>query len=114
MNILYFGCLGSVGHYLHDKVTGSQGWKETFATPWGKNIGGGMLEGKPYNQGVVYFEQRGGWSAIDFCDYSVDRRPGSHSMFLVDALISRDELISEAMKVWPQVFERFKFGLILQ
>jgi len=81
MNILYFGCLVHKGHFMHDRTDIYYGDRKWDKTPWGVHIDGGMLKGKPYDQGVIYFEQRDGWSAVAFCDYSIDSRPGSHSIF---------------------------------
>ena len=110
-NVLYFGCLRRLGHGLHDTSGRSMGLKEVFGTPWGTDIDGGMLAGKPYTEGIVYYEQRGGWSAIDFCDYSVDSRPGSHSMFLTNSLVSSQLLLEEARAQWPGVFARLRAPL---
>lgn len=107
MTILYFGCMDRAGHYLWHPTRGKLNWQETKSTPWGNGIDGCLLQGKPYEAGVVYHEQRGGWSMVSFCDYTGDSRPGSHSTFVVESLMSAAELVAAAKVAWPGVFARF-------
>lgn len=97
--ILYFGCLNQTGHSLHSKQ-GSRGLYYE-STPWGIKLDGG----------VTGFQQKDGWSAYGFADYSVDTRPGSNSIFLCAAEVSADELLTEAFNQWPEVWNRPGFPI---
>lgn len=110
--ILYFGCLQDVGHYLWSKASGHYTVQIDHraiktATPWGFDIDY-SIKGL-VRTGIVSYGQKDGWSVIVIPDRSVDSRPGSHSTFAVQALLSKDELIANARAQWPEVFNRPQF-----
>lgn len=105
LEVLYFGCIGDVGHYLHSKRNPRIRWTETA---WGDKIDTGVFP-KPSTTGVLYTDRRGGWTAIAVWDNSVDRRPGSHSTFVVAADVNTEELLRLAKEQWPEVFSRRGF-----
>lgn len=116
--ILYFGCLKDSGHYLWSKAHGhlsKVGYRETKdMTPWGNAIDGGIFPDsrRKWESGVVHHVQRGGFTAVYWADYSVDSRPGSHSTFVVPALLTKAELIEGARHLWPEVFHRPRFPVL--
>ncbi len=102
----YFGCIKQHGHYLWNKNEGS-------VSPYNfpiKKLDGGFLP-KNSAEGVVYLTSLAEWTIINFADFSVDERPGSHSLFLLKGTLSYEEAIEKAKKAFPQIFQRFKFEL---
>jgi hypothetical protein len=107
-NVLYFGCIGGSGHYLHDKLNPQRRYD---STPWGNSLDGAL---DPQDQqGVAMLSRREGWTAIGWSDRTVDSRPGSHSVFLVEAEVTAEQLLQAAKEQWPQVFSRFRFPIKL-
>jgi len=105
LEVLYFGCLGQVGHYLHTKSSRSL---RSESTPWGDTLDGGVIPERS-TYGILYTGKKGGWTAIAAWDNSVDTRPGSHSTFVVAADISTEEILHLAREQWPEVFSRRGF-----
>lgn len=108
--ILYFGCIGQPGHYLHDKTKSYDEQPRFSSTPWRAQIDAGVF--KDYSAGKVYHAQKDGWSLIYMADYSVDSRPGSHSTFVTKSLMTKDELVAAARIQWPEVFGRKRFPVL--
>jgi hypothetical protein len=106
MNILYFGCMHEAGHYLCDKTDYLRRYE---STPWGT----GLDDCPQGHNGVARVLRKDGWTSVGFTDNSVDTRPGSHSVFLVDKDIPAAELLEAAKIVWPEVFARFRFKIVL-
>jgi len=103
--VLYFGCLGQIGHHLHTK----SGRRIRYeSTPWGMNLDGGVFP-KLNKYDTLYTDKKAGWTAIAVWDNSVDTRPGSHSTFVVAADICTEELLRRAREQWPEVFSRRGF-----
>jgi hypothetical protein len=108
----YFGCWRDVGHYLWlPGMTHSwAGWFSKFA---------GKLDGVPpprdtLDQGVASLHylcaQRPDCvTALAFWDRSVDRRPGSNSVFFIPGRHVFDDALAAAREAFPQVFDRFEF-----
>jgi len=103
--VLYFGCLGQIGHHLHAKPSRRLRYE---STPWGETLDMGLFPERS-THGILYTAKKGGWTAIAAWDNSVDTRPGSHSAFLVAADISTEELLRRAREQWPEVFSRRGF-----
>lgn len=113
--VYYFGCINRSGHYLWDSVRNSLGYMETKKfTPWGNNIDGGIFHKSPDKgkEGCAHWSQHEGWTVVYYADYSVDKRGGSHSTFLVHSLTSADNLLNLAREQWPEVFNRPSAPLI--
>lgn len=105
IEVLYFGCLGQVGHHLNSKRR-----KIRYGdTPWGQSLDGYFLNPKTNAAGLCKFDQRAGWSAIGFADYSVDTRGNSNSVFIVADAIGAHDLLLLARAQWPEVFSRRGF-----
>jgi hypothetical protein len=113
--VLYFGCIDRPGHYLWHLLHGRLSWREFRLTPWGDHIDGGVFgdSKSKHEAGRVHVQKKDGWTAVAWADYSVDRRPGSHSTFLVHADVTAEELIAMAREQWPQVFNRGRFPELL-
>lgn len=109
--IYFFGCWERAGHYLH-AVDGRQlRWAEG---PWGYAIDGGLLDKRVAQvEGVAVVAQRDGWTAVSFWDRSVDKRQGSNAAFLVDELVTGEELLARARVAFPTIFARFTFPVVL-
>lgn len=104
IEVLYFGCLGEAGHYLKSKSRNIR----SHETPWGVYLDGGILKGRT-GSGQIVVDHKDGWTAIDFCDYSVDTRGGSHSAFIVAVELPGEEVLRLAKEQWPEVFSRKGF-----
>lgn len=107
--IIYFGCIEQSGHYWFSKLRNRWDLRSN-CTPWGNQIDGGLAK-TGFEEGIVFHFQKDGWTAIDFCDCSVDSRPGSHSVFAINELITEAELLAAAREQWPEIFARFKFRI---
>lgn len=112
----YFGCIGQPGHYMHAEGSWRHMWPIDFQ-PWNLKVDGGLIPGGPRNaygkQGVAAIHHKDGWTAISFCDRSVDTRPGCSSTFLFDTELTFDEALREAQERWPDIFARFDFEVTL-
>lgn len=120
MKILYFGCYKSIGHGLYAKndkgllLTGQDAprWN---STGFGDTIDTGLLEEyhTSYREGFVCYQT--GIKLVWYClwDNSIDSRPGSHSTFVTEGIYTKEELLEEAKKQWPEVFAHFWFEVTL-
>lgn len=48
-------------------------------------------------------------TVVGFREYSIDKRPGSHSTFMATGHHSYEDMIDAAKKLFPDVWARFKF-----
>lgn len=109
---LYFGCHDGAGHYLHEP-----GMVRCHGINQPRNFDGLLApqdSTKPYIAAVSRLE---GWgmSALSFWDYSVDKRPGSNSIFFFTSLdISPDDMLAVAKKRFPSVFARLPIEVTLK
>jgi len=103
---IYFGCHQQPGHY-----TFAEGMR-SYRGRGSRDVSSfdGMLA--PQNSAAPYLatiSRLGGWgaTALSFWDYSVDKRGGCNSIVFAPLLdIEPDEMLSEAMRRFPQVFAR--------
>lgn len=103
---MYFGCNDGLGHYLFNP-----GMYKSYERKFQRlNNCDGLLppqeSSEPYIATVSRLE---GWglSALAFWDYSVDNRSGSNSVIFAPSLtITPSDLLAEAQKRFPQVFNR--------
>lgn len=127
----YFGCWRSLGHYLWNRGTDGHPYSAsrderrllggpTFSRepeppviPWGYSLDGGLLKDKSLRQGEAVVERRDGWTAVSFWDRSVDSRPGSSSTFVFDAELDDDAALATARELFPPIFARFDFPVLL-
>lgn len=112
----YFGCYRHSGHFLWDRnLSGVRGYseKKNFPFRWESLDAGFLSQGIPQIEGhgnLIYIND---WTIISFWDRSVDSRPGSNSAFIVDKKYELQEFFSKASEVFPSVWERFNFELVI-
>lgn len=113
---IYMGCHRQAGHYFFTKGMRSLGG---FAEERGLYaLDTAFAPTDTQDQGLAWFHagQSNGipWNVISFWDRTIDRRPGSHSTFL---LTGSFKFFSEAIVIcrqdFPEVFERFNFEVKL-
>lgn len=114
----YVGCHGDSGHYLWDEDQNYIRWDKTNELqPFGSHLDGDFtpvaVNRFIQGNGVIRFTQQSGWSIINFWDNSIDDRPGSHSLFLINKICDVAEVLSSAKNRFPWVFNRFKFEIVL-
>lgn len=111
---LYFGCNREAGHYVF-----SEGMRLLTQRYGSRDLSrfDGMLppqtDTTPY---IATVSRLGGWgfTALAFWDYSVDKRGGCNSVVFAPSLvIADDELLAEAQRRFPQVFERLPQPVVL-
>jgi hypothetical protein len=116
LTIYYFGCIGDVGHYLHNQY-GSKLYRKENISPWqdweldSKLCPGyiGPYQSGPQIQGQANLTHKDGWTALSFWDRSVDGSGGSNSSFLVSKTLDFQEAIKLFKEVYPQIWSRFGF-----
>lgn len=109
---VYVGCWCRAGHYAFlpgmSKVPGKdERWlaQRLDSRRWQAK---GALQGEAK---VTHLE---GWTILSFPDYSVDVRPGSHSTFALRGSADFEAALKLARVLFPQVFERFTFDVVLK
>ena len=107
--IYYFGCIGDSGHYL---------WRNDYnrgldfdVTPWGTDIDTGLCPPGNQPQGLAALHHKDGWTALAFWDRSVDKRPGSNSVFLANRVVDFDGMMALARANFPAVIARLPFPI---
>lgn len=121
MRVLYFGCVGTPGHYLHEGNTIL--WRNA-GTPWEpeqldmtlcpgvvKTSYGHKCEHQ--TEGAAAIHHRDGWTAIAFWDRSVDTRKNCNSVFIVEGIHEFDDAKRHAMASYPKIWKRFRFEVLL-
>lgn len=104
MNVTFFGCWHSAGHFLFN----ANGSTLHFFGPFIPESLDGVLLRKghriPGQVDVTCFKD---YTVISFEDYTVDRRPGSNASFIVEGHgLTRRQCWAAAKKVYPQIVER--------
>ena len=110
-SILYFGCHREDGHYFWDEeLSRNPRWNEMVkVVPWGVEVDSGLCPPGPDVQGRAALHQKDGWTALAFWDRTIDRRPGSHSTFLVHQTLDFESMVALCKKTFPRVWERYTF-----
>jgi hypothetical protein len=120
---LYFGCLRSLGHFLHDAVGRHVRPSEIAGFPWDEGLldTGLLLNGKRPDvvDGKVYWTccgANGFWYAFYWWDRSVDKRGNSNSGFYVRGFghPEADRAFEYACEQFPAVVSRQARPLVLQ
>lgn len=106
MNIYYFGCWKELGHYLWNK----HGYTVKNQTPW-QDIDAFLCPNGPQIQGVVKIHHKDGWTAMAFWDRSVDKRPGSNSVFIAEGIYTFEEMKNIAEKNFLSIWKRLNFKI---
>ena len=117
---VYFGCWDRPGHYFHSCDGGYLYPHEGPLTefPWGYEVDGGLCPGGdrrdnrvPQVEGEALIHHKDGWTALSFWDRSVDARGGCNSNFFFRGILSFDEALVKAKKVFPFILARFTFDV---
>ena len=110
MRVFYFGCWSDYGHFLYDHNGKEIGFSHKDF-PW-KSLDGVLCPKDTRKEGVVKFHHANGWTAAAFWDSSIDTRPGSNSVLIVEDLIDITEVICEFRETFPHIYKRFNFDLV--
>lgn len=118
--VLYFGCIGQAGHYLFggdDTINkGSIGYvlsnklDSIGDTPRDEQVQGRVR--RFYQLGPEVDDRHCGrvdiglWSCLDWWDRTVDKRHGSHSVFLARGVFTFSALLEAGRLAWPDVIAR--------
>lgn len=102
MRAVYFGCWKQPGHGYYGPGMQSL---DRDATPWRYGIDGKFTPLKTL-QGEAALHWSDGWTILAVHDYTADHRPGSHSTFAFDALLTADEAMAAAHEHFPEVIAR--------
>ena len=112
-NVIYYGCWDECGHFPWETGKERLSFRDFFnLQPWGSRVDGGLCHLGKERQGVYRVHKQDGWTAVAFWDRSVDHRPGSNSVFLIQQDVSGAELLRMAHEQFPSVFARFTFDLV--
>lgn len=112
----YGGCKRQPGHYLWAEK-GSRPHTQYgpgCPTPWEHWDGPLQPKGGPEGKALLFYKREEGgpiWTALGFIDCSVDKRPGSHSVFFADSHLSFEDMLTDAREHWPDIFARFTFDI---
>lgn len=122
MRAYYFGCRDHAGHCLYDAAGGTmvQSVRYPGNNPWGLEIDGGLCpggrdhrsaDGVEQPEGRALIHRKDGWTALAFWDRSLDPRPNSCSVFLVEGTHDFASMLTLAKRYFPMVVARFKFQI---
>lgn len=102
----FFGCWGQAGHYVYDPG-GRQNWRaniidaDTLDGVYPPNIPGEPEAAMSY---VVFGQIR----IIAMWDRSTDSRGKSNAAFVADQPFSFEEMLNEAVRLFPEITGRLK------
>jgi hypothetical protein len=116
-NAVYFGCWRQSGHYFWRRASDGamrNAWDAKDIVPWGHHVDGGLFPrgSEPRSQGDAHVFHKDGWTALAFPDNTVDRRPGSWSVFCLPATYDGPEALEIARDAFPEVFDRYTFDIV--
>ena len=116
MKVFYFGCWGQPGHYARAAGTAKRYSAEEHEfcekNPWGYEIDGGLCPKGPEIQGRALVHHKDGWTAMCFCDRSVDKRGKCNSGFFAEGTWSFSAMLEIAKKHFPEVISRLEFDVV--
>lgn len=108
---LFFGRKDIAGHHLYGDTTrvpaflhGSAGSLDGNFAPYYSKREGDPLGNQPQGHAKLTYLQ--GWTVVSFWDRSGDTRGNSNSAFIVDAIVSFDDVMKLARRYWPAYIER--------
>lgn len=113
--MIYFGCIGSPGHFIWDEC-GRTSYYDTHPFPNAVGSPEALVPaGHSGPEGLAALVHKNGWTALAFCDRSVDTRKGCVSVFALRGGDDWDfaKMVEEAKRVFPRVWKRFKFEVKL-
>lgn len=100
--VMFFGCIGRPGHYhwRADNEPWSTRRHGEYPHPWGGNhIDGGIGWG---------LHHKGGWTALNLPDFTVDNRGGSHAVLIAEGAMDEADLIERFIAAFPIVARRLR------
>ncbi len=100
----YFGCLGDKGHYLWKPSRGTTHMLGPLDARLLDTLGV-LVEGLEPTR-MVLTHLAGRYTLIQFKDRTVDQRPGSHSIFIMEGVLGKDEAYNLARNEWPEIWAR--------
>lgn len=102
----YFGCIGMPGHYVFHK-NGLTAHNK-FAN-WILNMDGKLTPQFDLTEGLALLHHFDGFTILAFHNYSVDKRPGSNSMFIFSGELNFHQMIKHAHNHFGQIMEKLVF-----
>jgi len=102
----YFGCIGRPGHYVFKK-NGAKIYNR-FSN-WISSMDGKLTPQFGSTEGAALLHHFDGFTILAFHDYSIDKRPGSNSMFIFPGELNFFQMIKYANNKFGQIMERFGF-----
>lgn len=106
MKPMYFGCWTDVGHHLYDQ-NGQYVDRTTRDLLIAMGIDGGFVPKARQEHGFGWVTVIGSLTILAVHDFKVDKRPGSHSTFILPGKLTFGEACEAAKRFFPHVCERF-------
>ncbi len=125
--VLYFGPLKESGHYLFYE-TGRRVPFQLADTicPWKTfEIDGKLQPGCPDPEGPLrrrtrsmcegeaFLHHKGGWTALAFWDYTIDKRPASSSTYIAKGVFTFEEMVELAKVRFTERWNAMRFTVTL-
>lgn len=102
--MIFFGVLNKnqVGHHFYGST------KEIMALPFDKNNLDGIMKSSDQSKATMihFTTSRGGWTVLSMADYTGDSRGGSNAAFIVEGIVSFDDVIDQAKIEFPEQYKR--------
>lgn len=110
----YFGCQGSVGHYLWSVHGGyvSAAGEKSIPFDWRKLDGGFIADSNKWVNGHATLTVVDGHTVLSFPDNSIDSRPASHSTFIAGGVFDFDQMVELSQRDFDRVWRRFEFDVV--
>lgn len=109
MRAYYFGCCGEKGHYWF--APGPQ--KPYDRDPIGFELDGVFAPPGSQTNGPAQLVYLNGanrtWTVIAFWDNTVDQRGASNSAFALEGVLTFEQAVRQAQKLFPTIWARFPF-----
>lgn len=107
MKAYYFGCVREAGHYLWEVgLRESHLSKVEQLIPWGYKIDSNDIVPAHWSQGEWHLHHKDGWTALGIADNTVDRRPGSRSVFIFNEIVDKEKAWELASQLFPSLVTR--------
>ncbi len=110
--MLFWGCIGQVGHYLWQDET--RNYPHSLLCTAVTKLDGAFVPSQGDHDSLVHIGSAFGtdedWTILAFTDYSVDRRGASNGMFLELGTLSRNAMIRRAGIDFPNILKRVRPG----
>jgi len=109
---LYFGCWSEEEkrHLLRD-LKGETLPIYRNVIPW-KDFEGTLCPKSTRKEGIAKLHHKEGWTALAFWDNSIDKRPGSKSVFFARGTHNFNGMKQIARYNFPEIMNRYDFPII--